>query len=101
MKDHNMSVRTYYSEISNEELDHKVRAMKARMPHAGNRMVKGSLQAMGLRLQWKRVKMSLQHIVSAGIIARMMQLCYIARQSYSVPVPLSLVHVDLNHKLVR
>lgn len=59
MKDHNMSVRACYSVISDEELDQKVRAIKARMPHAGYRMVKGSLQAMGLRLQWKRVRLSL------------------------------------------
>ena len=46
MKEHNMSVRECYSDMSDEELDQKVRAITARMPHAGFRMVKGSLQAM-------------------------------------------------------
>ncbi len=101
MKDHNMSVRACYSVISDEELDQKVRAIKARMPHAGYRMVKGSLQAMGLRLQWKRVRLSLQRVDGAGIIARMIELRCIARRSYSVPAPLSLVHIDTNHKLIR
>lgn len=96
-----MSVRACYSVIADEELHQKVRAIKARMPYAGYRMVKGSLQAMGLRLQWKRVKMSLQRVDGAGIIARMIQLRCIARRSYSVPAPLSLVHIDSNHKLIR
>lgn len=100
MEDHNMSVRACYSVIS-DELHQKVRAIKARIPYAGYRMVKGSLQAMGLRLQWKRVKMSLQRVAGAGIIARMIQLRCIARRSYSVPAPLSLVHIDSNHKLIR
>lgn len=101
MKDHNMSVRACYSVISDEELDQKVRAIKARMPHAGYRIVNGSLQAMGLRLQWKRVRLSLQRVDGAGIIARMIQLRCIARRRYSVPAPLSLVHIDTNHKLIR
>lgn len=97
MKDHNMSVRACYSVISDEELYQKVRAIKARMPHAGYRVVKGSLQAMGLRLQWKRVRLSLQSVDGA----RMIQLRCIARRRYSVPAPLSLVHIDTNHKLIR
>ncbi|CDQ63199.1 unnamed protein product [Oncorhynchus mykiss] len=32
---------------------------------------------------------------------RRIQLCCIARQRYSVPAPLSLVHIDTNHKLTR
>lgn len=97
MKDHNMSVRACYSVISDEELYQKVRAIKARMPHAGYRVVKGSLQAMGLRLQRKRVRLSLQSVDGA----RMIQLRCIARRRYSVPAPLSLVHIDTNHKLIR
>jgi hypothetical protein len=47
MKEHNMSVRECYSDMSDEELDQKVRAIKARMHHGGFRMDEGSLQAMG------------------------------------------------------
>ncbi|KAK0152192.1 hypothetical protein N1851_006424 [Merluccius polli] len=90
-----------YSDISDDVLDQKVRSIKARMPHAGYRLVKGSLQAMGHRISWRRVKMSLQRVDGAGIIARMVQLSCIARRTYSVPAPLSLVHIDTNHKLIR
>ena len=87
-----MSVRECYSDMSDEELDQKVRANKARMPIAGFRMVKGSLQAMGHRVQWQSVRESLLHIYGAGIIARMIQFCCIARQKYSVPAPVSHPH---------
>ncbi|CDQ62133.1 unnamed protein product [Oncorhynchus mykiss] len=86
--------------MSDEELDQKVRAIKARMPHVGFRMVKGSLQAMGHRVQWRRVRESLQRVDGAGIVARMIQLRCIALQKYSVPAPLSLVHIDTNHTLI-
>ncbi|XP_062260800.1 uncharacterized protein LOC133968652 isoform X3 [Platichthys flesus] len=101
MQEHNLSVRKCYSDISDDVLDQKVRSIKARMPHAGYRIVKGSLQAMGHQISWRRVKMSLQRVDGAGIIARMVQLSCIARRTYSVPAPLSLVHIDTNHKLIR
>ena len=63
--------------------------------------VKGSLQAMGYRVQWRRVTESLQRVDGAGIIARMIQLHCIAWQKYSVPAPLSLVHTDTNHTCIR
>lgn len=101
MKHHDLSVRKCYSDIPDDVLDQKVRSIKTRMPHAGYRLVKGSLQAMGHRITWRRVKLSLQRVDGAGIIARMIQLSCIARRAYSVPAPLSLVHIDTNHKLIR
>ncbi len=71
-----------------------------RMPHAGYRLVKGELLARGHRIQWRKVKASMQRVDGAGILARMVQLGFIARRTYSVPAPLSLVHVDTNHKLI-
>ncbi|XP_013854996.1 uncharacterized protein LOC106510817 [Austrofundulus limnaeus] len=101
VKEHGFSVRKCYSDIPDDVLDQKVRSIKARMPHAGYRLVKGSLQAMGHRIPWNRVKLSLQRVDGAGIISRMIQLSCIARRTYCVPAPLSVVHVDTNHKLIR
>lgn len=101
MQKHNLSVRGCYSDIPDDVLDQRVRSVKARMPHAGYRLVKGSLKAMGYRISWGRIRRSLQRVDGAGIIARMVQLSCIARRTYSVPAPLSLVHIDTNHKLIR
>ncbi len=101
MKEESLSVRSSYSDISDHELDQKFRSIKTRMPHAGYRLVKGSLQAMGHRVTWRRVKMSLQHVDGAGVLSRMVQLSCITRRTYSVPAPLTLVHIYTNHKLIR
>lgn len=101
MKEHDLSVRGCYSKISNDDLDRVVRSIKSRMPHAGYRLVKGELLARGCRVQWHRVKDAMYRVDGAGILARMMQLRFVARRSYCVPAPLSLVHVDTNHKLIR
>lgn len=101
MKEESLSVRSNYSDLSDHELDQKVRSIKGRTPHAGYRLVKGSLQAMGHRVTWRRVKMSLQRVDGAGVLSRMIQLSCVARRTYSVPAPLSLVHIDTNHKLIR
>lgn len=97
MKDHNLSVRKCYSDVTDDVLDQKVRFIKAQMPHAGYGLIKGSLQASGYRAPWRRVKSALQCVDGAGVLSRMVQLSCIARRTYSVPAPLSLVHIDTNH----
>ncbi len=45
-----------YSTLTDEELDQCVIDIKSRQPHSGYRMVKGLLQAQGLRVQYERVR---------------------------------------------
>ncbi|KAF3859015.1 hypothetical protein F7725_021414 [Dissostichus mawsoni] len=100
-KEHGLSVRGCYSTMSDDELDQVVRSIQTRMPHAGYRMVKGELLARGYHVQWHRVNATMQRVDGAGILARMIQLGFVARRTYCVPAPLSLVHIDTNHKLIR
>uniref|UniRef100_A0A8P4GUA6 Integrase core domain-containing protein n=1 Tax=Dicentrarchus labrax TaxID=13489 RepID=A0A8P4GUA6_DICLA len=101
MKEHGLSVRGCYSKISDDELAHAVRSIKSRMPYAGYRLVKGELLARGYRVPWHKVKATMQRVDGAGILARMIQVGFVARRTYCVPAPLSLVHIDTNHKLIR
>lgn len=101
MRDLGLSSRTSYSNITDTELDDAVLSIKARLPNAGYRMVKGCLQAEGHRVQWERVKDSMHRVDADGIFQRMMQLGCIVRRTYCVQHPLSLVHMDTNHKLIR
>ncbi|MEQ2249964.1 hypothetical protein ILYODFUR_034959, partial [Ilyodon furcidens] len=96
-----LSTRSSFSRLSDSELDIAVRSIKHRLPNAGYRMIKGCLQADGHRVQWDRVKESMLRVNAAGVLQRMMQLGCIVRRTYSVPHPLSLVHLDTNHKLIR
>lgn len=101
MKENGLSVKSLYSQLTDEELDGLVRSVKMRLPHIGYRMMKGELQAMGHRVTWEQVSSSMHRVDSAGILERMAHMGCVARRIYSVKGPHSLVHVDTNHKLIR
>ncbi|XP_055029219.2 uncharacterized protein [Misgurnus anguillicaudatus] len=101
MRELGISTKTSYSSMSDEELDNKVAAVKARVPNAGYRLVKGLLQSEGYRVQWDRIKGSMHRIDSAGVLSRMTRMGSTVRRTYYVRGPLSLVHIDTNHKLIR
>lgn len=96
-----LSVKALYSTMTDEELDQCVREIKSRQPHSGYRMIKALLQARGLRVQYNRVRASMQHVDTTGVITRMVHVGCIARRTYSVPGPQALMHIDTNHKLIR
>ncbi|XP_048089319.1 uncharacterized protein LOC125287495 isoform X2 [Alosa alosa] len=101
MRDLGLSSRSSYSSLTDTELDNAVLSIKSRLPNAGYRMVKGCLQAEGHRVQWERVKDSMHRVDADGVFQRLMQLGCIVRRTYCVQHPLSLVHMDTNHKLIR
>lgn len=101
MQEFGLSVRGSYSTVTDQELDNIISVIKRQMPNAGYRMVQGHLVAMGHRIQWWRMMASMHRVDAAGIFSRMIQLGCVVRRSYSVRGPLSLVHIDTNHKLIR
>ncbi|KAG7455518.1 hypothetical protein MATL_G00257570 [Megalops atlanticus] len=78
-----------------------VQHIKNEMPTAGYQMVKGRLKSMGIHVQWRRVTASMHQVDSLGILSRLTGLGCIVRRTYSVRGPLSVWHVDTNHKLIR
>lgn len=100
MKEYGLSVRGTYSTITDPELDNVISAIKSQMPNAGYRMVQGHLVSMGHRVQWWRMMASMHKVDAVGIFSRLTQLGCAVRRSYSVRGPLSLVHIDTNHKLI-
>ena len=91
MKEFQLSARNY-SDISDEQLDDVVQAIKTEMPTAGYRMVRGRLRSAAA---------TMHRVDSLGILSRLSGLGCIIRRTYSVRGPLSLWHVDTNHKLIR
>jgi len=61
-------------------------------------MTAGYLRSQGVGIQRSRLRSSMRRIL--GIRVRQMRLNKIARRKYNVPGPLSLVHIDGNHKLI-
>lgn len=101
MAESDLSVKALYSTMTDDELDQCVRDIKSRQPHSGYRMMKALLQARGLRVQYNRVRASMHRVDTTGVISRMIHVGCIARRTYSVPGPQSLMHIDTNHKLIR
>ncbi|XP_070401378.1 uncharacterized protein [Nothobranchius furzeri] len=101
MNEFGLSVRQRYSQISDDELDEAIQRIKTEMPTAGYRMVKGRLLSMRINVQWRRLTASMHRVDSLGILCRLTGLGCIVRRTYSVRGPLSLWHVDTNHKLIR
>ncbi|XP_078025282.1 uncharacterized protein LOC144463761 [Epinephelus lanceolatus] len=101
MRELGLSTRSTYSTLTDSELDNAVQSIKCRIPNAGYRMVKGCLQADGHRVQWDRIKESMHRVYAPGVLERMTRLGCIVRRKYFVQGPLSLVHIDTNHKLIR
>ncbi|XP_039856886.1 uncharacterized protein LOC120714622 isoform X2 [Simochromis diagramma] len=101
MQEYGLPVHASYSSVTDDELDSLVRSVKMRLPHIDYRMMMGELQAMGYRVKWEQVSASMHRVDAAGILERMASVGCVARRVYSVKGPLSLVHVDTNHKLIR
>ncbi|XP_063736042.1 uncharacterized protein LOC134862182 isoform X1 [Eleginops maclovinus] len=101
MAESDLSVKALYSPMTDEELDECVREIKSRQPNSGYRMMKTLLQARGLRVQYNRVRASMHRVDTIGVINRMLHVGCVARRTYSVPGPQSLMHIDTNHKLIR
>lgn len=101
MREFDLSIRQHYSNATDQELDEVVQNVKNEMPRAGYRIVKGRLKSLGIHVQWRRLIASMHRVDSLGILSRLTGLGCIVRRVYSVRGPLSLWHVDTNHKLIR
>ena len=88
-----------YSNISDEQLDEYVTTASLQHPNIGIWMLKGYLQGKGFRIQRHRIRSSLLRTDPVGLLDRWQKA--IKRRCYNVKSPLSLWHIDGNHKLIR
>nr|XP_054605991.1 uncharacterized protein LOC107395523 [Nothobranchius furzeri] len=101
LRENDISIRRSYSSISDDQLDDIVGSIKITAPNIGSRMLKGRLRALGHRITWTRIWASLKRVDALGVATRATRVGCVVRRSYTVQAPLSLVHVDTNHKLIR
>ena len=88
-----------YSPINDQQLDELIVNATNGHPNWGIRMIKGYLQSKGIRIQWKRIRESLLRTDPVGLMERWRRT--FRRREYHVKYPLSLWHIDGNHKLIR
>ena len=90
----------FQSTITELELDDKVREIVRYFPQIGYRRLLGELERQSIRITRSKARESLQRIDPVGVTERWLQ-GPVSRRKYSVKGPLSLWHIDGNHKLIR
>ena len=100
MSDDNISVSSCFVDMSNEELDKIVLEICIAFPGIGYRRLLGDLMRQGYRICHDRALESLRRVDPVGIVERWVK-GPVSRRQYYVPGPLSLWHIDGNHKLIR
>ena len=88
-----------YLPLSDIELDDITRDILVDNPNCGYRMLMGHLWSRGIKIQQLRVRESLHRVAPMPIALRWN--ATIVHRSYCVKAPLSLWHIDGNHKLIR
>lgn len=101
MKHYGFSISQQYCDLSDTELDKLVEDILKDFPNCGYRRMSGILESRKVRVQESRVRSSMRNVDPEGVLLRSMQVKLIYRRKYSVAGPLSLWHLDGNHKLIR
>ena len=94
-------MRMNYTQITEPELDDVIRNILQEFPNSGYKSLRGHLLARGLKVQERRLREAMRRTDPEGIIVRALQLRVTPRRVYNVKQPLSLWHMDGNHKLIR
>ena len=96
-----MSVRGTYAKITDQELDNIVKNMLREFPNSGYKSLRGHLLSRGYKVQENRIREAMRRTDPEGTVVRALQIRVTHRRSYNVRAPLSLWHMDGNHKLIR
>ena len=101
MNDFGLSARDSYSTLTDQELDELITVIQRDFPNAGSKRMTGLLRARDVNVQQTRIRQSMRRVDPEGTLLRALEMKTICRRKYSVAGPLSLWHIDGNHKLIR
>ena len=101
MSEFGLSIRDFYAQLSDLDLDATVSEVMREIPNVGCKRMTGLLLGRGLRLQQVRIRESMRRVNPEGVLLRALELNILQRRCYQVRGPLSLWHIDGNHKLIR
>ena len=99
MSEYGHSVRMFYSDISDSELNQIVQQIQLQLPTCGNCQMQGHLLSQGICVQQQRIRESQRQVDPAGSVMRRLRIIH--RRQYHVNGPRALWHIDGNHKLLR
>ena len=85
MLEYNLSIRSTYSEMTNQELDSVIADIHVEFPLCGYKQMSGHLLSRGIRVQQHRIRESMRRVDPEGTLARRLHVTH--RRCYSVPAP--------------
>ena len=94
-------MRMTYSTMTEPELDELIKSIVHEFPNCGYKAMRVHLLSRGVKMQESRVREAMRRSDPEGTVVRTLQLRVTHRRVYSVKAPLSLWHMDGNHKLIR
>ena len=100
MKEYNIRKSELYADITNEDLETAVTNVLKAFPNSGYKKMKGFLLAEGIKVQEVRVRDTMRRVDPEGVLVRTLQSRPVLRRINTVAGPLSLWHIDGNHKLI-
>ena len=96
-----LSAAQMFTAIDDQTLDATVADIVRRFPSFGYRRMTGAPLSRGIKVQQLRIRKSMRRVNPDGVLLRALTIHTVNRRTYCVPSPLSLWHVDGNHKLIR
>ncbi|XP_066914919.1 uncharacterized protein [Clytia hemisphaerica] len=100
LSENTLNKKDKFSKMTDDELDVVVNEILVDHPNTGYKKMRGFLLARGLILQERRVREAMRRVDPEGVIVRSLQSRVVLRRKYRVAGPLSLWHMDGNHKLI-
>ena len=101
LEEQGMSMRMTYSTMTKPELDELIKSILHEFPNCGYKTMRGHLLSRGVKIQESHVREAMRRSDPEGTVVRALQLQITHRRVDSVKAPLSLWHMDGNHKLIR
>ena len=90
-----------YTWLSDQQLDAVITDIQRDFPNVGCKRITGLLRARGIHTQQARIRQSMCRVDPEGVLLQALEVNIIRQRHYSVAGPLSLWHIDGNHKLIR
>lgn len=101
LEENGKSIRDTYANMTAHELDDIIKEVLRQFPNSGHKSMRGHLLSCGYKVQENRIRESMRRADPEGTVVRALQIRVPHRRSYNVRAPMSLWHMDGNHKLVR
>ena len=90
----------FYSLMEDDKLDQVIVSILNDFPNNGYKKIKGFSLYRGHRIQENKIRESMRRLDPDGVLLRTLQSRPVLRRAYQVAGPLSLWHIDGNHKLI-